>query len=53
MEVLGYHYALSRHADYPPAHPNLDRLVRLMNAINVPVDPGPFSELKPLEAVPS
>ncbi len=44
--VLGYHYAPGRHADYSPGSPDLDRLVRLMNAINVPDDPGPFSELK-------
>jgi hypothetical protein len=44
--VLGYHYAPGRHADYSPGSHDLDRLVRLMNAINVPDDPGPFSELK-------
>jgi hypothetical protein len=44
--VLGYHCAPGRHADYSPGSPDLDRLVRLMNAINVPDDPGPFSELK-------
>ncbi len=44
--VLGYNYSPGRRADYSPGSPDLDRLVRLMNAINVPDEPGPFSELK-------
>src|SRR5215470_17028101 len=43
--VLGYEYAPGRHADYTPRSPDLDRLVRLMDAlsaIKVPDDPGPF-----------
>ena len=44
--VLGYHYVPGRHADYSAGSPDLARLVRLMSAINVPDDPGPFSELK-------
>jgi hypothetical protein len=43
--VLGYQYAVGRHADYCPGSPDLDRLVQLMetlNGIEVPADPGPL-----------
>jgi hypothetical protein len=31
--VLGYEYAASRHADYTPGSPDLDRLVQIMTAL--------------------